>query len=54
MKEGYTVKTKLYSQFKWILVYNYKGLNEVVNWHGPLDYKALISRDSIGLWKKKI
>ena len=53
MKEGYTVETNLYSQFKWILVDNYKGINQVVNWHVPLDYKTLISKDSIGIWKLK-
>lgn len=53
MNPGYTVKTKIFNYCKCILVDNYTGLNQVVNWHVPLDYKTLKSRDSIGLWKIK-
>ena len=53
MKAGYKVETKFSYYCKWILVDNYPGLNEVVNWHVPLNYKVIKSKHSIGLWKLK-
>jgi hypothetical protein len=53
MTLGYTVETKFSYYCKWILVDNYLGLNEVVNWHVPLNYKVVKSKQSIGIWKLK-
>lgn len=52
MKEGYTINN--YGNGTYVLVNNYKGLNEIVNfiYTGPL-YEIKRSINSIGLWKPK-
>jgi hypothetical protein len=52
MKNGYTINN--YGNGTYVLVNNYKGLNEIVNfiYTDPL-YPVSRSINSIGLWKPK-